>query len=123
MSKYTEEDLSKLPPPSKYSVSLIDLSMLIYYAYVAAEHPEIGNSHAYSTTEGLVRSQLNRSTLIGKEALEAALYNANILEEQGLFWSPHFSSFKEMAEHLLHSKKTGLTFDSFYNTIIRVKEK
>lgn len=123
MARVKEDDLSKLPPPGKYSLSLIDLAMLIYYAYVATEHPEIGNSHAYSTTEGLVRGQLNRSTLINKDALESALYNANMLDEQGIFWNPHFSSFKELAENLLHTKNTGLTFDTFYNKIVRVKEK
>ncbi len=114
-----KEELSTIPIPTKYSVSLIDLGLLIYYAYVAAEHPEIGNNHAYATTEGLVKGQLNRSTLITRDALEAALYNANILDEHGLFWHPHFKDFKTLVASLLHTNTTGIYFDDFYNLIRR----
>lgn len=107
--------------PRRFNLSLIDLAMLIYYAYVASEHPEIGNSHAYKTTEGLVKGHLNRTTSLMKEDLEAALYNANMLGEHGLFWHPHYMSFDRFQEALLHTRNSGLHFDTFYNQIKRTK--
>lgn len=117
-----EAEESIVPVPRKFSIDLIDLALLIYHSYVAAEHPKIGNNHAYATLEGLVRGQLNKSTLITRDALEAALYNANMLQEEGLFMHPHFDSFDALVKDLLHSRNTGLKFDKFYNRIYREKD-
>lgn len=104
-----------------FSLSLLDIAVLLYHLHRGAQLPDlVGYESADQTLRNLTFNLDKRRIMVDRVALESALWSANLMDENALFWSPRDENFNEFVKKLL-SKYQGsesLKFDRKYNQIL-----
>jgi hypothetical protein len=98
----------------EYRVSALELALLVFHLFRAAEHPEVGFEDTDRTFFEM-RGTLNKQVRLPKAVLESALWSSNLLSELGLFWHPDKKTFAEFAQGIVG--REGDSFDLFYNWV------
>lgn len=103
--------------PLSLRISLLDLSTLLYHVHLGAQKKEtVGFEDAGRTLKQLTDELAPSKVLIPLDSIESALWSANLLSEQGQFWSPHGETFDDFIKRLLRfaTHDAKLEFDKFY---------
>lgn len=112
---------SKKELPAKFSLSLLDITVLLYHVNRGAQLKHVGFEDADRSLKEM--NELLTANFakipISQGALESALWSCNIMDEQRLFWSPQGKSFRKWLKHLCDTKQ--FDFDFFFNTITKRK--
>jgi len=99
-------------PSSKYiELNILDLSVLLWHVFRAAQDPRIGYNDSEMPLNQLIRQTGNSARAVNISLLEKLLYPANMLDEQGQFWHYKNKSFTEFVDSL------GIKYDRNYGWI------
>lgn len=98
-------------------VRLFDLALLLHALHRAAEDEGVGHHDTHETVESIER-KCNKEVFIEPRILEACLYAASMLNEQGKWWHPRGWTFEEWVKRVLGAD----TWNSVYNVIERKGE-
>lgn len=129
---------------SRYSISLLDMCVLLCNLHRSKQEPNIGYLDSGMTIEELTKKLEVKRVFISKDNLERALYACNMLDELGqktattddesileekiligecaFFWHPNKEPFENFVKNLTQSNK-GITFDRKYNLLLNKRKR
>lgn len=98
-------------------VRLFDLALLLHSLYVAEQDELVGHHDTHETVDMMAR-RLNREIWVEPRQLEACLYAASMLNEQGKWAHPRGLGFAEWVAKVLGKD----TWNAVYNVIEKKEE-
>jgi hypothetical protein len=115
----TPKDKKPQLPETPFRVNFTDLAVLLALAVKGANHPRVGFEDAEIPLDKLTKILNSHSVKLKQETLESLLWSANLMDEEGQFWSAKKGeSFTVFTRRLLtEAGKKDHYFDARYNLI------
>lgn len=92
--------------------TILDLTVMLYNVFKAADHRQVGFEDANRTLQDLITA-FSAEISADTELLESAMWSCNLLDEKDEFWHPLNHSFKEFAGKF--EGQANVEFDRKYN--------
>jgi hypothetical protein len=81
-------------------VKIVDIMALLYNVLEGAKNPNVGFEDTRETVDTMTR-KLNKVFWLEDKVIESALFNANLMNENGLFWHPKGLTFEQFTKQFL----------------------
>lgn len=94
-------------------VKAVDLMALIFNLLEGAKDPNIGFEDIRETVDTMTR-KLNKDYWLEDKVIESALFNSNLMNENGKFWHPKGLTFEQFTKKFLKSDEK---YNNRYGTI------